>query len=246
MYTISMFKRFNDCFNWRWYVDEGSIPYVSVTTVLGAMPHPKLVDWWKSCEKGTSESISRRAADKGSDIHEIIEQHYKGIRCTPGKEVILNRYLKLVDSLGAKPVLIEELLVHPWGFAGTCDLLMETSAGLEVWDIKTGKVSTDAGHQLGAYALMLSLKGYDIKQFRVIGIPANPLKEAKIYTIEHRDFVTRAFLHRFESFKAKYFNYLTKGIRDPSIENGLVYTWPIQLLTTDSFESYLKEGKNEI
>ncbi len=128
----------------------------SVTTVLGCVTPPRLIEWYKRTSFAEQKSITDTAKDIGVRVHTMVEQYLKGEPC-PDPDPVVIRCLQAFKQFeeqvgGIEPVAIEQTL---WTdtYAGTCDLIATIGRDLAVLDIKTSKAIHETYElQLHAYA----------------------------------------------------------------------------------------------
>lgn len=131
------------------YYRRNSDYYPSVTYVLGTYPKGKHFEDWLKKVGYASEYIVKKAAEDGTQVHEMIEEYLNGEELT-----FLNSYgtpqynpevwimfLRFVDFWETyKPKLIEtevHLFSDELKVAGTCDLVCEIDGELWIIDFKT-------------------------------------------------------------------------------------------------------------
>jgi hypothetical protein len=156
----------------------------SVTTVLGILAKPALIEWAYQCGlAGQDYKLIRDTAGTiGTIAHYLILCHLKG------KEVDLTgyspddvdkaenaflSYLEWEKTHTLKPVLIEEPLVSEvFRFGGTIDCYGEMDRELTLIDFKTGKaIYPEMIYQVAAYRCLLLEKGQDVETVHILRIP---------------------------------------------------------------------------
>jgi len=132
----------------RFYRRNGDY-YPSVTHVLSYYPKGKHFEDWLKKVGYASEYIVKKAAEEGTQTHNLCENYLNGEECS-----FLNQYgnpaypphvwqmfLNFVDFWEThKPTLIEtevHLFSDTLRVAGTCDLIIELNGELWVLDLKT-------------------------------------------------------------------------------------------------------------
>lgn len=228
----------------RWRMEEGQeFPYISVTSVLSLIVPDQLKKWFIETDAQTCRSISKKSAQKGTDIHQLLEDINLGLQVTPPQELskIAMEYKNWLDDIKTntkfKFIAIEkELLSKTYGVSGGIDAIVEINGKNEIWDYKSGRVTTMTGWQLGAYKLLAEENGIKIDGLKAIQINQK-LNKIEIFQYEHFDFCILAFLKSLDIFKATYFNKLSKGIACP---DGQVRKLPLDYLTFDSSYNYKK------
>lgn len=124
-------------------------------------------------EKQADEE-SKRARDLGGNIHEAISEHLAGRLYAPQFKPYVDAALEAMKPLGGV-VCSEKVLVHPLGFAGRTDAILQ-GQNISVLDFKTGKKlptkSAWPEHrlQVSAYAASLGNTGEQRIQTAVLYI----------------------------------------------------------------------------
>jgi ATP-dependent exoDNAse (exonuclease V) beta subunit len=153
-----------DFLDHRFYKRNGEY-YPSVTSILQAMPKGKFFESWLKDVGHNADIIVAKAADEGTQTHDLIERYLKGeklefidenghIKC-PFK--VWEMVLKFDDFWTKhKPTLIESeihLFSDKYKFAGTSDLIVEMNNERWIIDMKTSNsLHTSYDLQLAAYA----------------------------------------------------------------------------------------------
>ena len=131
----------------RYYRRNGKY-YPSVTYVLGYYPKGKFFEDWLKKVGYSADYIVKKAADEGTQVHEMIESYLNGKELnflqngTPMYNPdIWQMFLKFVDFWEEyKPTLLEtevHLFSDKLKVAGTCDLVCEIEGELWIVDFKT-------------------------------------------------------------------------------------------------------------
>ena len=166
------------------YKDKEGNRLPSVTTILGVLNKPALLDWaWKcGCEGLDYKAVRDNAADIGTLAHYLILCHLKGEKPETAEysaeniskaENCLIKYWDWEKENKITPVLVETPLVSGlFGFGGTIDCLAKTPTGeLILIDHKTGKgIYSEMFYQLAAYRQLLHEAGYLITNSRILRI----------------------------------------------------------------------------
>lgn len=155
----------------------------SVTTILGVLNKPALLDWaWKMGTQGLDyKAVRDDAAGVGTLAHYLILCHLKGETPDTSEysaqdidraENCLIKYYDWQDEHAIKPVIVETPLVsEEWGYGGTVDCLAELNGELILIDHKTGKaIYPEMFYQLAAYRELLKENGHDITNARILRI----------------------------------------------------------------------------
>ena len=156
-------KRVNILDN-RYYSRNDKL-YPSVTSILQYMPKNKFFENWLKDVGHNADIIAKKAADEGTQVHDAIERYLTGEKIIWIDENGYSKYalevwkmiLKFHDFWTTyKPTLIESeihLFSDIYGYAGTCDLVVELNGKRWLLDIKTSNsLHTSHDLQLAAYA----------------------------------------------------------------------------------------------
>lgn len=149
----------------RFYLTPDGNPYPSVTTVLGYGEKPWLQEWRDSMGHEAADKEMRRAANRGTAVHMMIERHLQNHPrptddCIPDHILeykSLKLALKNVDN-----IILQEAALYSdtLKLAGRVDCIGEYNGVLSVIDFKTSTTSKsvhmiqDYFLQTTAYALM--------------------------------------------------------------------------------------------
>jgi len=125
----------------RWYVTPQNNIYPSITTVLGFEEKQWLKDWRTMLGKDKAEKESARCAERGTAVHNIVEQYLNNTLSTKDHKTehirlfnqIKPRLNKIDNIRGIELPLYSDLLQ----VAGTTDLIAEYESTLSVIDFKT-------------------------------------------------------------------------------------------------------------
>lgn len=155
----------------------------SVTTVLGILNKPALLQWaWQCGMDGLDyRSVRDNAADIGTLAHYLVMMHLKGEKPDTSEysaqdisqaETCFIKYLDWEKGNPIEPILVEEPLVsEKHGFGGTIDCLARLNGDLVLLDYKTGKaIYSEMASQLAAYRELLAENGHQIANARILRI----------------------------------------------------------------------------
>jgi genome maintenance exonuclease 1 len=186
----------------RHYVTpNGSYP--SVTTVLGAMlDKSALIEWRKRVGDEEADRVSRLAATRGTNIHNMCESYVRGEDVDvsmPFNLVMFNQIKKVLDEhvndiVGCELTLAsDELKV-----AGSCDLIALYDGKLSIIDYKTSTKNKMKGWiesyflQTVLYSYMLwEMTGMMAKQCVII-IAVEEEAEAQVFIVKPREYLEKA------------------------------------------------------
>ena len=153
----------------RFYQRNGEY-YPSVTHVLSCYPKGVHFEDWLKKVGYASEYIVKKAAEEGTQVHNLCEDYLNGKECS-----FLNQYgnpayppnvwqmfLNFVDFWEThKPILIEtevHLFSDELKVAGTCDLICEIDGKIWLLDVKTSNMMHNT------YPLQTAIYGHCYKE----------------------------------------------------------------------------------
>jgi hypothetical protein len=209
----------------RFYINNGK-PYISVTTILKSLQPHKLQNWLRKTDAKKIEGVSSKAANAGTEIHQEIEKKLSGqVYVLPD---FINKWL---DENIKETVLTEPVLCHEkYKYAGSADLI----ANKRIFDWKTGRGSTQHGHQMAAYYLAALEMGIEVDGFSTVYIDMKK-EEVKEFAFTHLDFCIDAFLHTYQAYKALNFYLLQKAIE---VDGKEVQIMSLDEVKLDVFRDY--------
>ena len=165
----------------RFYEIDGAL-YPSVTSVLQVVAKPNLAAWARRTTieairaaldgdgpygreflEGVlvmaaqePERVRDTAADRGANAHEAVALALTGQPYPEALAPQVEAAIAFLEDYGLKALATEVVVVsHAHGYAGTCDLVAESTDGLVVVDWKTGGLWPEHALQLGAYAIAI-------------------------------------------------------------------------------------------
>lgn len=146
--------------------DGARVP--SVTTILGVLNKPALLEWaWKcGCDGLDYKAIRDDAASVGTLAHYLIMCHLKNIEPDTSEysaqdiqraENCLIKYWDWEKGQNIEPILVETTLISErYRFGGTIDLFANIDGVMTLIDFKTGKaIYPEYFYQLSAYRQLL-------------------------------------------------------------------------------------------
>jgi hypothetical protein len=156
----------------------------SVTTILGLINKPYLVEWaWKMGTEGIDyKKVRDNAGTVGTIAHYLVLCHLKGL--TPdlssysqmdidkATKVCFKKYLDWEKENKIEPILIEHPMVSEiFGYGGTIDCLAKLNGELILIDHKTAKgIYPEMFTQLSAYVQLLKENNYEVVNSRILRI----------------------------------------------------------------------------
>jgi len=158
----------------------------SVTTILGILNKPALLEWaWKcGCDGLDYKAIRDQTADIGKLAHYMVMCHlleqktdtseYSAEDIDKAENSFL-KYLEWEKQHDVEPILVESALVSEnYKFGGQIDCYCRLDGSPTLIDFKTGKaIYPEYFHQLAAYEMLLSENGYEVDQSRILRIGRN-------------------------------------------------------------------------
>ena len=152
----------------RYKIPNGDM-YESVTTALGNQPGKKesLMEWRRRVGEAEANRISRKAAGRGTAVHQIIEDYLNNLE-DPIKDkmpdaVMMFKQLKPILDKSISKVYMQEapLWSYKYRLAGRVDCVADIKGKLSVVDFKTSMKPkkrewvTDYFLQTAAYSHMI-------------------------------------------------------------------------------------------
>lgn len=148
----------------RFYQTPEGNRYPSVTTVLGSVPNPAL-EAWKAKLGPAADVISKKAANRGTLIHERLESHIKGeptefTMFQQSEREMFTNLIPHLDKLDEIHALETRLYSDKLRVAGSVDCIAMIDGVLHVVDFKTSSryKTADEIHsyfmQCAAYSMM--------------------------------------------------------------------------------------------
>ncbi|MCB1198843.1 MAG: hypothetical protein KDK51_10750 [Deltaproteobacteria bacterium] len=218
----------------RWYDIDGK-KYISVTTALSHLVDDDFKNFMLEMQsKGQFDAVMKNAGDTGTQVHQCIENHQKGIELPEVNEKANNAFCNYlaaeVRHTIQKPKYSEVTVYSKkYGYAGTMDYVGVIDGQLTVCDWKSGKFSFKNGFQVAAYrmaAIEMGLIDYDCgSSILYIGKHGEYFK---LYTHKQHEFL-------FEQFLCAMFNH--QGLY-PGIYRGLEKQGEYDLAWKNPFKTY--------
>lgn len=158
----------------------------SVTTILGELAKPALIDWaWRLGTQGINYREYRDAlADVGTLAHRMILDHLRKEGSDASSyspdivtlaESCFASFLAWEKANKLEPVMLETPLVSElYRYGGTSDFLGYVNGHLTLLDFKTGGIWPEHFFQLSAYSALVNEHRSElgpIEQYIILGIP---------------------------------------------------------------------------
>lgn len=196
------------------YKDSTGKRLPSVTTVLGILNKPALMDWaWKCGLAGDDyKAVRDDAGNVGTLAHYLILCHLRNEKPDLSQwpkdqidraENAFLSYLEWAKGHTVKPLLTEQPLVSDvMGFGGTIDCLAELDGALVLIDHKSGKaIYRDMVYQLGAYWHLLQQAGRVVDHARILRISKVEPEAHQAETFEEKVYSPEALAHGYDVFQ---------------------------------------------
>lgn len=178
--------------------DGECVPYPSVTTILSGCKKAKkaLHEWRKRVGAETANKISRQATERGTSVHQLIEDYCQNKESTgkimPNAADMFSRLREVANESIDNIKLVEGLMYSEYlRAAGTVDMVAEFNGKLSVIDWKTSTRRKTRSRcynyfkQEAAYAVMYEeMTGQPITQ--LVTVVTDQEGGSQVF-IEHRD-----------------------------------------------------------
>jgi genome maintenance exonuclease 1 len=186
----------------RTYVTPDGSRYPSITTVLSILSEESIAKWKARVGEDEANKIGSRAANRGTQVHAIIERYLKNEDTTdylPHIRQSLQNVQSIFDErLGVINGLEMALYSNHLGLAGRCDCVGEFDGVKSIIDFKTSRRIKKKENISNYFAQM---SGYAIMFEERTGIPITNTviimdvdNEAPLVFKEHRDNYTKLLL----------------------------------------------------
>jgi genome maintenance exonuclease 1 len=179
----------------RTYVTPEGKKYPSITTVLSILSEDDIREWRARVGEAEAERITRRAADRGSSVHTVMEKFIQNEplpKVMPHVMETFAQFRPILEKRLGKIFLSEKPLYSDYlGVAGRVDLVAEFDGKRSIVDFKTSRRAKEHEDihnyfmQETAYAIMFEERtGLPVNQLvTIMGIDG----EAPKVFIERRD-----------------------------------------------------------
>jgi len=155
----------------------------SVTTILGILNKPALLQWaWRCGMEGIDyNTIRDTSADIGTLAHYLVMCHLTGQQAETNEYAIadlslasniLERFVSWESQHKLETVLVEKPLVsEEFRYGGTIDWYGILDDKPTLLDLKTsGGIYPEYLYQLAAYGSLLREQGFDIEEYRILRV----------------------------------------------------------------------------
>jgi len=192
----------------RYKIPNGDM-YESVTTALGNQPGKKegLMEWRRRVGEAEANRISRKAAGRGTAVHQIIEDYLNNLE-DPIKDkmpdaVVMFRQLQPILDKSISKVYMQEapLWSYKYRLAGRVDCVADIKGKLTVVDFKTSMKPkkrewvTDYFLQTAAYSHMIGEMYGDTVEQTVIFIAVED-RDPQIFVGDPHTDITHEFFEQ--------------------------------------------------
>ena len=192
----------------RYKIPNGDM-YESVTTALGNQPGKKegLMEWRRRVGEAEANRISRKAAGRGTAVHQIIEDYLNNLE-DPIKDkmpdaVVMFKQLQPILDKSISKIYMQEapLWSYKYRLAGRVDCVADIKGKLSVVDFKTSMKPkkrewvTDYFLQTAAYSHMIGEMYGDTVEQTVIFIAVED-RDPQIFVGDPRTDITHEFFEQ--------------------------------------------------
>jgi ATP-dependent exoDNAse (exonuclease V) beta subunit len=161
-YDIPNIERVETAEGRRYKTPDGNL-YPSVTNIVGKLTESSIKEWKESVGEEVANEIGRKAATRGTLIHENCERYLKGETLTftmfqNEERKMFRNFMPILNSIEEVHAMETQLYSDRFKYAGTVDLIAKISGKMYILDWKTTskfKSRTDIAHyfiQASAYA----------------------------------------------------------------------------------------------
>lgn len=182
----------------RYYTTPAGLVYPSITTILSILNKDALDEWRKRIGQEEAEKISSHAANRGTDLHSVLEMYLKNeiisdenFPSNPKSKVriMFNRMRRLLAAK-VDNVLEQEVSLYSDALriAGRCDCIAEYEGILSIIDFKS---ATKAKKKEWITGYFLQGTGYSLMLEERTGIKA---EQVVIMIVGEDDFSATAFI----------------------------------------------------
>lgn len=160
----------------RTYILPSGTPVPSVTTMLGHFKAKSLDEWRTRVGVAEATSISNRASTRGTRLHNLIEQYYKGnhslTNVMPNIKQLFLDIQPLLNNVDNIRYIETNLFSEKLRLAGRTDLIADYRGELSIIDFKTSsKIKKDSYIQ----DYFLQSTAYALMYEELIGTPINQI-----------------------------------------------------------------------
>lgn len=198
----------------RFYITPEGAKYPSITTILGAGDKPWLQDWRKALGDAKADKEMKRASDRGTAVHAMIENLLNNDpNPTAGHKIEhindfrqLRLPLKKVNNILTQETALWSDMLRA---AGRVDCVGEFDGKLSIIDFKTSTNDKSSGNiqdyylQTTAYALMFEER-YGIQIDNLVIIMSSERGAVPLVFKQPVEPYIRPLLERINAYHAKY------------------------------------------
>ena len=179
----------------RFYIDDDGVPYISITSLLQDFKGKKevLAKWRKRVGEKAADKESKRAIQRGDNIHAMIERYLKNENpkdfiYTPASKILFNQARPILDRR-LNNIHVQEVQVFSkiLKIAGRLDTVAEWDGKLSVVDFK-GSKKEKKEEWIHDYKLQSAF--YSLAYWEMTGI----LPKQTVILIIAEDYSTKAYI----------------------------------------------------
>mgnify|MGYP001107233739 CR=1 FL=1 len=188
----------------RYYITPDGNKYSSVTTIIGAMSDKTWLEEWKErVGEREAERVSRQAALRGTQLHELAEtwvlNRDVNVRALmPLQRMLFNQIKKSLEPVDIVYGSELRLYSNRLKSAGSCDLFCKYAGKKTVLDFKTSRNPKEEEDILGYFIqcamyayMMFEMTGIMFPQIAVV-ISCDASNDASVFVKPTRDYLPQA------------------------------------------------------
>lgn len=190
----------------RKYETPSGRTYPSVTTITGFKSKQSIIEWRQRVGEEEANRISRRASNRGTQIHTLCEDYLLGKHVQPSifDQEIFKSIVPHLDKIDNIHALESPLYSHHLQVAGTVDCIAEYEGKLAVIDFKTSAKIKERDWITGYF---IQTSAYAVAFEELTGIPVGRMiiimgvdNEKPLIFKERRD----DWIGEFKNLRAEY------------------------------------------
>jgi hypothetical protein len=198
----------------RHYISPNGIKLPSMTTVLGHFKKAQIIEWRNRVGSKEADSISNRAATRGTKFHTLMERYLKNEQnifedVMPDMRQAFSDIQSTVDKIDNIHYIEAPLYSEVLGVAGRTDVIAEFDQVPSIIDFKTSRREKreewieNYFEQGTGYSLMYEeLTGFQINQIVII-ISVDGLDEPQVFVKDRIDYVD-SLITKIEAYKKEH------------------------------------------
>lgn len=159
----------------RYYLVDDQLKLPSVTRVLGSKSNSHIDSWIAAVGKDEAARVSKRATDRGSNLHENTENYLLNHRvCIDPRRMMdvqmFRSFIPFLDRIQNIRILEDPVFSRIFSCAGTIDCVAEFDGQLSIIDFKTSN-HMKTKEEIESYWIQTSVYSYAIEEMTKIKIP---------------------------------------------------------------------------